>query len=58
MVAWNMSEVKHFVNILKVAPKDDVYVLLTCFFLTVLFDIQIAVAIGIGLTSILFIKEL
>ena len=57
MVAWNMSEVKHFVNILKVAPKDDVYVLLTCFFLTVLFDMQIAVAIGIGLASILFIKR-
>ena len=57
MVARNMSEVKHFVNILKVAPKDDVYVLLTCFFLTVLFDMQIAVAIGIGLASILFIKR-
>jgi SulP family sulfate permease len=57
IVAWNMSEVKHFVNILKVAPKHDVYVLLTCFILTVLFDMQIAVAIGIGLASILFIKR-
>ncbi|MCG3715647.1 C4-dicarboxylic acid transporter DauA, partial [Aliarcobacter butzleri] len=26
MVAWNMSEVKHFVNIIKIAQKDDVYV--------------------------------
>ncbi|MCT7909670.1 C4-dicarboxylic acid transporter DauA [Arcobacter lacus] len=57
MVAWNMSEVKHFINILKVAPKDDIYVLLTCFFLTVLIDMQIAVAVGIGLASILFIKR-
>ena len=57
VVAWNMSEVKHFVNILNVAPKHDVYVLLTCFVLTVLLDMQIAVAVGIGLASILFIKR-
>ena len=57
MVAWNMSEVKHFFNILKTAPKDDIYVLLTCFSLTVLVDMQVAVAIGIGLASVLFIKR-
>lgn len=57
MVAWNMSEIKHFTNILKTAPKDDIYVLLTCFSLTVLIDMQVAVAVGIGLASILFIKR-
>ncbi|WP_418179582.1 C4-dicarboxylic acid transporter DauA [Aliarcobacter lanthieri] len=57
MVAWNMSEIKHFTNILKTAPKDDIYVLLTCFSLTVLIDMQVAVAIGIALASILFIKR-
>ncbi|MCG3676919.1 C4-dicarboxylic acid transporter DauA [Aliarcobacter butzleri] len=57
MVAWNMSEIKHFVNIIKIAQKDDVYVLLTCFFLTVIIDMQIAVAVGIGLASVLFIKR-
>ena len=57
MVAWNMSEVKHFFNILKTAPKDYIYVLLTCFSLTVLIDMQVAVAIGIGLASVLFIKR-
>jgi SulP family sulfate permease len=57
MVAWNMSEVKHFVNIIKIAQKHDIYVLLTCFFLTVIIDMQIAVAVGIGLASILFIKR-
>jgi SulP family sulfate permease len=57
MVAWNMSEVKHFTNIIKVAPKHDVYVLLTCFILTVLLDMQIAVGVGMGLASILFIKR-
>ena len=31
VVAWNMSEIKHFVHALRVAPKSDVLVLLTCF---------------------------
>jgi SulP family sulfate permease len=57
IVAWNMSEIKHFKNILQVAPKHDVYVLLTCFILTVLLDMQIAVGVGMGLASILFIKR-
>ncbi len=57
MVAWNMSEVKHFVHIVKVAPSNDILVLLTCFILTVLIDMQVAVAIGMGLASILFIKK-
>lgn len=57
IVAWNMSEVKHFTNILKTAPKDDIYVLLACFSLTVLIDMQVAVAVGIGLASVLFIKR-
>lgn len=57
IVAWNMSEIKHFRNILKTAPKDDIYVLLTCFSLTVLIDMQVAVAVGIGLASVLFIKR-
>ena len=57
MVAWNMSEIKHFINIIKVAPNNDILVLLTCFSLTVLIDMQVAVAIGMGLASILFIKK-
>ena len=57
IVAWNMSEYKHFFNILKNAPRHDVYVLLTCFILTVLLDMQIAIAVGMVLASILFIKR-
>lgn len=57
IVAWNMSEINHFINIIKVAPKYDVYVLLTCFILTVLLDMQIAVGVGMGLASVLFIKR-
>ena len=57
MVALNMSEIKHFIHIIKVAPNNDILVLLTCFILTVLIDMQVAVAIGMGLASILFIKK-
>lgn len=57
VVAWNMSEAKHFMRTLKVAPGGDVVVLITCFVLTVLFDMTIAVAIGMGLAAVLFIMK-
>ena len=57
MVAWNMSEAKHFIRTMKIAPRDDVIVLLLCFSLTVLFDMTIAVAVGMGLAAMLFIKS-
>jgi SulP family sulfate permease len=57
LVAWNMSEVKHFLHIVRVAPKSDVTVLLTCFGLTVLFDMVIAVSVGIVLAALLFMRR-
>lgn len=57
MVAWNMSEVKHFFRTVKIAPRDDVIVLMLCFLLTVLFDMTIAVAVGMGLAAMLFIRR-
>ncbi|MCB1643811.1 MAG: C4-dicarboxylic acid transporter DauA [Pseudomonadales bacterium] len=57
MVAWNMSEVKHFIRIVRIAPRDDVATLLICFSLTVVFDMTIAVAVGVGLASMLFIRR-
>jgi len=57
MVAWNMSEAKHFVRIIKIAPRDDVIVMSICFSLTVLFDMTIAVGVGMGLAAILFIRR-
>ncbi len=57
MVAWNMSEARHFLRILKVAPRNDVITLLTCFALTVLFDMTLAVGVGMGLAAILFIRR-
>jgi SulP family sulfate permease len=57
VVAWNMSEIRHFVRTVRVAPKDDVLVLLVCFVLTVLFDMTLAVAVGMGLAAALFIQK-
>ncbi|MEO5344134.1 MAG: C4-dicarboxylic acid transporter DauA, partial [Gammaproteobacteria bacterium SHHR-1] len=57
MVAWNMSEARHFARTLRVAPRDDVIVLLLCFLLTVLFDMTLAVALGMGLAATLFIRR-
>lgn len=58
MVAWNMSEAPHFVHTLKVAPRRDIAVLLTCFSLTVVFDMVVAVVIGLLLAGILFIQRI
>ncbi len=57
MVAWNMSEAKHFIRTIRIAPKDDIMVLVLCFSLTVLFDMTVAVAVGMGLAAMLFIRR-
>ncbi len=58
LVAWNMSDVRHFVHTARVAPKSDVAVLLTCFFLTVVFDMVVAIGVGVVLAALLFMKRM
>ena len=58
LVAWNMSEARHFLHALKVAPRSDVIVLLTCFGLTVIFDMVVAVSVGIVLAALLFMRRM
>ncbi len=58
LVAWNMSEVHHFVHLLRVAPRSDVVVLLTCFLLTVFFDMVVAVSVGFMLAAVLFMRRM
>jgi len=53
-----MSEARHFFHIVRVAPKSDVAVLLTCYFLTVVFDMVIAVTFGMILASFLFMRRM
>ena len=57
-IAWHMSEPRLFLRTLRSAQRGDVVVLLTCFSLTVLFDMVIAVAVGIGLAAALFIHRM
>ena len=58
MVAWNMSEAHHVVHTVKIAPRTDVLVLLVCLVLTVLFDMVLAVGVGLLLAAGLFIKRM
>ena len=58
IVAWNMSDVRHFFHTLRVAPRSDVAVLLACFALTVLFDMVVAVGVGIVMAALLFMRRM
>lgn len=57
MVAYNMSEWRHFVRICRTSPRSDILVLVTTFVLTVVFDLVVAIAVGIVLAAILFLKN-
>lgn len=57
IVAYNMSEWHSFKSLLK-SPKSDIVVLLTTFLLTVIFDLTIAIEIGMVLAVLLFMKRM
>ncbi len=58
MVAYNMSEWKKFVRIVKTAPKSDTIVMVITFVLTIVFDLVIAIEVGMILAALLFIKRM
>ena len=58
MVAYNMSHYKSFINVIKTAPKSDIAVLLITFILTVVFDLVVAIEIGMLLACLLFMKRM
>jgi SulP family sulfate permease len=58
IVAWNMSEAKHFAHAVRVAPRSDVVVLLLCFGLTVIFDMVVSVTVGVVLAALLFMRRM
>lgn len=57
-VAYNMSGWRNFVKLCKSSPKSDILVLLTTFILTVVFDLVVAIEVGIVLAAILFMKRM
>lgn len=58
VVAWNMSEAKHFVKMVRRAPQADVAILLITFTLTVFADLVVAVNIGVILATLHFLRRM
>lgn len=58
VVAWNMSEAPHFVQLAKRAPRADVAILLLTFGLTVFADLVVAVNIGVIIAMLHFVKRM
>lgn len=58
MVAYNMCGWRTFVNLCKSAPKSDIVVLVLTFVLTVVFDLVVAIEVGLVLAAILFMKRM
>ncbi|MFZ6044765.1 SulP family inorganic anion transporter [Pseudomonas sp. CR3202] len=58
VVAYNMSELKHFKRMLQRAPRADVAILLITFCLTVFSDLVIAVNIGVILAMLQFMRRM
>lgn len=58
VIARNMAEARHFIRLLRIAPRSDVFVMLTCFVLTVAFDMVIAVTFGVMLAALLFMRRM
>lgn len=58
MVAYNMCQWRPFVRLLKTAPKSDILVLLVTFVLTVVFDLVVAIEVGMLLACLLFLKRM
>lgn len=58
VVAYNMSEWRVFAELVKTAPKSDIIVLIATFSLTILFDLVVAIEIGIVLAALLFMKRM
>lgn len=57
-VAYNMCQWRPFVHICKTAPKSDILVLVTTFVLTVVFDLVVAIAVGLVMACVLLMKRM
>ena len=57
-VAYNMSGWKTFVHLCKTAPKSDILVLVTTFVLTVVFDLVVAIGVGMVMACVLLMKRM
>lgn len=58
IVAWNMCDWKTFLKLAKTAPKSDIIVLVGTFLLTVIFDLVVAIEVGVVVSALLFMKRM
>lgn len=58
VVAYNMSGWRTIVDTIRTAPKSDVLILLVTLILTVVFDLVVAIGVGLVLASLLFMKQM
>ena len=58
VVAWNMSEVPHFIRLVRGSPAPDVAILLITFALTVFVDLVVAVNVGVILAALTFMRRM
>ena len=58
MVAYNMSGWREFVSLCKSSPKSHILVLVTTFVLTVVFDLVVAIEVGVVMAAMLFLMRM
>ena len=58
VVSYNMCEARHFVDMVRTAPKADITILVMTFLLTVFSDLVVAVNVGVGLASLIFMARM
>lgn len=58
MVAYNMCQWRTFAHLCKTSPKSDIAVLVVTFILTVVFDLVVAIEIGMIMACVLFMKRM
>lgn len=58
VIAYNMSDIPHFIYMIKYAPRYDVLVLITTFLLTIFTDLVVAVNVGVILAMLLFVRRI
>lgn len=58
VVAWNMADIPQIIQLIRRSGKNEIAVLVTCIALTVLFDMVVAITVGVLLASLLFIRTI
>lgn len=58
VVSYNMCEARHFIDLVRTGPKADIFILLMTFGLTVFTDLVVAVNVGVGMASLIFMGRM